>query len=96
MEPEKNAAKDQQDDAAEDRWARLKTWHQHLLPQHALTAIANSASNSSLLRRPLIGTFTRLYPVNLAEAERTLNEFVSFDDFFTRSLKSFSTVFGMV
>ncbi|MCA1780095.1 MAG: archaetidylserine decarboxylase, partial [Xanthomonadaceae bacterium] len=79
--------KDPQEGATEDRWAHLKTWHQHLLPQHALTALANLASNSPLLRRPLIGMFTRLYPVKLAEAERSLNEFISFDDFFTRSLK---------
>lgn len=67
--------------------ARLKTWPQYLLPQHGLTRVANAASNSRWLARPLISTFSRLYPVRLDECQAPAGGFDRFDAFFTRHLK---------
>ena len=67
--------------------ARLKTWPQFLLPQHGLTRLANRASNSRWLARPLIASFSRLYPVRLDECETPATGFDRFDAFFTRQLK---------
>ncbi|MDT8409860.1 MAG: archaetidylserine decarboxylase [Wenzhouxiangellaceae bacterium] len=69
------------------RWQRIKVWPQHLLPQHALTRAANIISNSRFLARPFIDAFTRMYPVKVEEAEYPLEAYISFDQFFTRSLK---------
>lgn len=66
---------------------RLKTWPQHLLPQHGLTRLANSASNSPRLARSLIGAFRRLYPVDLDECRVPPGGYETFDAFFTRALK---------
>lgn len=65
----------------------LKTWPQHLLPQHGLTRLANAASNSRWLARALIGGFRRLYPVRMDECEIPSAGFDRFDAFFTRTLK---------
>lgn len=67
--------------------ARLKTWPQHLLPQHGLTRLANAASNSRWLAPALVGSFSRLYPVQLDECETPAGGFDCFDAFFTRRLK---------
>lgn len=67
--------------------SRWKTWPQHLLPQHGLTRVANAASNSRWLRRALIGSFSRLYPVRLDECRTPEGGFECFDAFFTRELK---------
>lgn len=67
--------------------SRLKAWPQFALPQHALTRLANAASNSRWLARPLIAGFTRLYPVRLDECETPAGGFERFDTFFTRALK---------
>lgn len=67
--------------------SRLKTWPQHLLPQHGLTRAANAASNSRWLGRALIGSFSRLYPVRLDECRTPDGGFDCFDAFFTRALK---------
>jgi len=67
--------------------SHLKTWPQHLLPQHGLTRMANAASNSRWLRRALIGSFSRLYPVQLDECVTPAGGFSCFDAFFTRELK---------
>src|SRR6056297_2162266 len=66
--------------------SHLKTWPQHLL-QHGLTRMANAASNSRWLRRALIGSFSRLYPVQLDECVTPAGGFSCFDAFFTRELK---------
>ena len=68
---------------------RAKVWPQYALPQHSLTALANRISNSrqSWLAQPLIRNFSRLYGVNVEESARPLDEFESFDQFFTRALK---------
>ena len=67
--------------------ARVRTWPQHLLPQHGLTRLANAASNSRWLARPLIASFSRLYPVRMEECEIPAPGFDRFDAFFTRHLK---------
>jgi len=67
--------------------ARLRTWPQYLLPQQGLTRLANAASNSRWLARPLISAFTRLYPVRMNECLVPPSGFDRFDAFFTRSLK---------
>jgi phosphatidylserine decarboxylase len=67
---------------------RLRTWPQHLLPQHGLTRLANAASNSRWLARPLISAFSRLYPVRLDECNAPAAGFATFDAFFTRSLRA--------
>ena len=67
--------------------SRLKTWPQHILPQHGLTRVANAVSNSRWLRRALIGSFSRLYPVRLDECRFPDGGFDCFDAFFTRALK---------
>jgi phosphatidylserine decarboxylase len=60
---------------------------QRLLPQHALSRLLGKFANSSLLARPLIHAFSAAYDVNLLEAERrTIDEYATFNDFFTRSL----------
>jgi len=63
---------------------------QKVLPQHGLSRIAGRAANSQApwLRSLLIKQFARLYKVDLTEAEQTnLDDFISFNDFFTRALK---------
>jgi phosphatidylserine decarboxylase len=60
---------------------------QKLLPQHALSRLLGRFANSPLLCRPLIHAFSAAYGVSLAEAQRrTIDEYRTFNDFFTRSL----------
>jgi len=64
---------------------------QRLLPQHGLSRFGGklAQSRSPWLSRQLIRNFNRVYQVNLAEAQReSLNEYESFNDFFTRALKA--------
>ena len=67
---------------------RLKVWPQYLLPHHGLTRLANAASNSPRLARPMISAFRRLYPVHMGECRVPPGGFPSFDAFFTRSLEA--------
>lgn len=63
---------------------------QRLLPQHGMSRLAGSLSRSELpwLKRALIRLFTSLYDVNMSEAARPrLEDYLSFNDFFTRALK---------
>lgn len=62
---------------------------QHLVPQHALTRLAGrlAASKTPWLRDPMIRRFAAAYGVDMGEAARSLGEFASFNDFFTRELK---------
>ncbi len=63
---------------------------QHVLPQHALTALVWKLARvrAPWARRALIRGFRKLYAVDLAEAERPDPEaYASFNDFFTRALK---------
>ena len=64
---------------------------QHLLPQHFLSRLVRSLARArpGWLRIALIRGFLRLYPVNLAEAERDdPAAYESFNDFFTRRLRA--------
>ncbi|MBI1404442.1 MAG: phosphatidylserine decarboxylase [Porphyrobacter sp.] len=62
---------------------------QHALPHHALSRLAGrlAASERRWLHSRLIRRFAAVYGVDLAEAARGLDEFTSFNDFFTRELK---------
>ena len=68
---------------------RLGVALQHVLPQHALTAMAHriSTARTGRIRRPLMSGFQRVFDVNLNEAEVPQGGFDSFDAFFTRALK---------
>ena len=63
---------------------------QHILPQHALSRFAGrlAASETPWLRDRLIRRFVAAYGVDLSEAARGIGQFASFNDFFTRELKS--------
>ncbi|MEM7218087.1 MAG: archaetidylserine decarboxylase [Pseudomonadota bacterium] len=63
---------------------------QRALPQHGLSRLLGrfAASDRPWLAQPLIRAFQRAYGIDLAEAEREAAEdYESFNDFFTRSLK---------
>lgn len=71
-------------------WAdRIAVWPQYLLPQQLMTraAWALSTSRRAWIRKPLIGSFRRIFPVNLAEAaEPDPAAYDCFNAFFTRAL----------
>jgi len=71
----------------------VRTLPQRLLPQQLLTAAANRASNSSVLARPLIAGFRRLFDINLAEYQVPAQGFACFNEFFTRALKEDARIF---
>ena len=61
-----------------------------LYPKKAGSAAVGVAARASLprsLREPLLGRFAASYAVDLSEAEKPLEEYASFLDFFTRRLK---------
>jgi len=61
-----------------------------LYPKKAGSAVVGALARLPLarsLRRPLLGRFAAAYGANLEEAERPLDEYASFLDFFTRRLK---------
>ncbi len=63
---------------------------QRLLPQHALSRFVGSlaASENHLIKTPFVRAFASAYKVNMAEAARSnLDDYRSFNDFFTRELK---------
>lgn len=63
---------------------------QRLLPQHGLSRAVGvlAASQQKWLKRLQIRAFARLYQVDLAEAAQpAIDDYLSFNDFFTRSLK---------
>jgi len=63
---------------------------QHVLPQHALSRLVGmlSGSRAPWIRTPVIHLFARAYDVDLTEAAASsLDEFATFNDFFTRALK---------
>ena len=68
---------------------RLLVWPQYILPQKPLTALAWRLSSCRWrwFSQPFIRLFTRLFGVDLSEAERKhAAEYECFNDFFTRSL----------
>lgn len=63
---------------------------QRLVPQHALSrAIGKlAAAEQTWVRKPFIHAFARAYDVSLEDAARgSLNDYASFNDFFTRELR---------
>jgi len=62
---------------------------QKVLPQHGFSSLVGwlAGSQIPLIRRAFIQSFARAYDISLADAERKhLDEYHSFNDFFTRSL----------
>ncbi|PKP92435.1 MAG: phosphatidylserine decarboxylase [Alphaproteobacteria bacterium HGW-Alphaproteobacteria-14] len=62
---------------------------QHAVPQHALSRLAGALASSERpwIKNRLIRRFVAVYNVDMAEAARTIDQFASFNDFFTRELK---------
>jgi phosphatidylserine decarboxylase len=61
-----------------------------LYPKKAGSAVVGALARLALpagLRRPLLGRFAAAYGANLGEADRPLENYASFLDFFTRRLK---------
>jgi phosphatidylserine decarboxylase len=69
---------------------RLFVWFQHVLPQHALSRLVLRATRvrASWFKNALIRGFSRLYPIDMAEAAQSDPfSYSSFNEFFTRALK---------
>ena len=64
-------------------------WLQHALPHHAVSRLAGTLASSETpwIRDRLIRRFIKAYDVDMSEAARSVGEFRSFNDFFTRELK---------
>ena len=68
---------------------RLLVLPQHLLPQHALSAAVRRLTRAENALAPYaIRTFCALYGVDLSEAAEGLQSYRSFNQFFTRALRS--------
>lgn len=72
---------------------RIRTLPQHLLPQQLLTTGAHRISNSRRLARPLIGGFSKLFDIDLADYRVPAQGFSCFNEFFTRALKDDARTF---
>ena len=64
-------------------------WLQHMLPHHAVSRMAGSlaSSEAGAVKNLLIRRFIDAYDVDMSEAARGIDEYRSFNDFFTRELK---------
>ena len=64
-------------------------WLQHILPHHAVSRSAGALASSEVpwLKDRLIRRFIAAYDVDMREAARGIEEYRSFNDFFTRELK---------
>ena len=64
-------------------------WLQHALPHHAVSRLAGKFASSEMgwLKDRLIRRFIATYDVDMSEAARSIEQFRSFNDFFTRELK---------
>lgn len=64
-------------------------WLQHALPHHAVSRLAGRFADSETpwLKDRLIRRFAAAYDVDMSEAARPIEAYVSFNDFFTRELK---------
>ena len=61
-----------------------------ILPKNLFSRICGYFAERKLpafILQPLIRLFCRVYPIDLSEAEKSLKDFHSFNDFFTRKLK---------
>jgi phosphatidylserine decarboxylase len=68
----------------------LTTLPQYVLPHHALSGMMSKLTHSenTTLKNLFIKQIIKMYGVNMAEArEQDINNFKSFNDFFTRELK---------
>ena len=64
-------------------------WLQHIAPHHAVSRSAGRVASSEVpwLKDVLIRRFIAAYDVDMSEAARSIDEYASFNDFFTRELK---------
>ena len=64
-------------------------WLQHALPHHLVSRGAGKVASSQipLIKNLLIRRFIDAYDVDMSEAARSVEEYKSFNDFFTRELK---------
>ena len=64
-------------------------WLQHALPHHLVSRGAGkiASSRTPWLKNLLIRRFIDAYHVDMSEAARSIEQFASFNDFFTRELK---------
>ena len=64
-------------------------WLQHIAPHHAVSRSAGRIASSEVpwLKDMLIRRFIAAYDVDMSEAARSIDEYASFNDFFTRELK---------
>ncbi|WP_226699491.1 archaetidylserine decarboxylase [Qipengyuania gaetbuli] len=64
-------------------------WLQHILPHHAVSRSAGALASSEVpwLKDLMIRRFIDAYDVDMGEAARGIDEYRSFNDFFTRELK---------
>ena len=64
-------------------------WLQRALPHHAVSRSAGKLASSRVpwLKNLLIKRFIEAYDVDMGEAARGVDQFTSFNDFFTRELK---------
>jgi phosphatidylserine decarboxylase len=70
---------------------RLFVWFQHVLPQHALSRLVLRATRvrAPWFKNWLIRGFLRLYPIDMTETvQPDPFRYASFNEFFTRALKS--------
>lgn len=69
---------------------------QHIMPQHALSRLAGAlaAAEQPWIKDRLIRRFIAAYDVDMTDAARTIAQFASFNDFFTRELKPGARVLG--
>ncbi|MGD8380099.1 MAG: archaetidylserine decarboxylase [Gammaproteobacteria bacterium] len=70
---------------------RLKSWPQYLLPHHPLSRLVHRLTRvqTRWFKNWLIGRFVRRFDVDMTEAQvEDPLAYASFNDFFTRSLKS--------
>ena len=64
-------------------------WLQHALPHHAVSRSAGklASARTPWLKNLLIRRFIDAYDVDMSEAARGIDQFTTFNDFFTRELK---------
>ena len=69
---------------------KMKVWSQYILPQHTLSRALGMLGDSEIpwLKRSLISMFAKQFKVDMSDAiEEDLNQYPSFNSFFTRALK---------
>src|SRR5437762_2433738 len=62
-----------------------------LMPKRALSGVIGWGTRGTLprgVRKPFLTRFARHYDIDIAEAEKPIEEYDGFDDFFTRRLRA--------